>query len=210
MQRINLRATVSIQMAVGAVARRRVGLAVALRPGIGTALRHRVGLVYRVVNRQVQRIDLRTAVGVLMTVGVDTGSRVGLAVAIRPRVAATSLRSVGLVHRVVDGQVQRINLRAAVGIRVAVGMVAGRRVGHAVGPRVGAASFHREGLVHRRVHNQHHRHHAVAAVAGRQLGILRAGAGEGLAVPDVRQLAVTNLAGLGNLEAVAHRQHHRH
>ena len=71
-----------------------------------------------------QGIDLRAAVGVRMTVGVVAGGGVGLPVAVRPRISLALGYSDGGVNRVVDGQMQGIDLRAAVGVRMTVFVVA--------------------------------------------------------------------------------------
>ena len=209
-QRIDLRTSVGVLVTVDAVAGSRVDLTVALRPGVGTARFDRVDLMHRVVNGQVQRIDLRAAVCILVTVGTVAGSRVGLSVALRPSVGTACFHRDGGMHRIVNGQVQRIHLRAAVGILVAVGVVAGSCVGDSVNPRVVATGRHGEGFIYRRVHHQHHRHDGVAAVGGGQRGVLRAGAVEGLPIPNVGQFVDTYLAGLHHFESIGHRQRHRH
>ena len=88
-----------------------------------------------------QRIDLRAAVGIRVGVGVVAGGGVGLSITACPSVRAAFLDGYGGVHGVVNGQMQGINLRAAVAIRVAVSIVAGGGVGLTVAacPSVRAA-----------------------------------------------------------------------
>ena len=66
---------------------------------------------------QMQRIDLHTAVGILVGVGVVAGCRVGLPVPVRPGEGAASSGFDLLSHRVEDGQVQGRRAVAAVHAR---------------------------------------------------------------------------------------------
>ena len=66
---------------------------------------------------QVQRVDLRAAVCVSMGVFVGPALRVGGAV---PSVLAALAHSIGLMLRIVDGQMQRVDLCATVDIGVLV------------------------------------------------------------------------------------------
>ena len=174
-------------MTVGVVAADRVGRTVAARPRVGLAGNCRHGRVYRVVDGQVQRIYLRTAVGVIVAVGIVTAGGVSRTVAARPCVSFTSNFRHGRVYRVVDGQVQRIDLRAAVGVIVTVEVVTAGRVGRTVTARpcVGLAGNCRHSRVNGVVDGQMQCHRAVRAVYVGEVLYIVAGNGVGLLVPCV-------------------------
>ena len=83
----------------------------------------------RVVDGQVQRVNLCAAVGISVTVGVVAALSVGSAV---PHVVFAFRDGGGHVRRVVDRQVECINLSTSIGIRVTEGVITARRVGRAV------------------------------------------------------------------------------
>ena len=89
-----------------------------------------------------------------------------------------------------DSEVQGVNLRAAVGILMAVCVNAALSVGLSIGrPGVGAALGGGGRRSHWGVDHQHHRHHTVATVGGRDGGRLHTGLSESHAVPNVGQFA---------------------
>ena len=134
---IDLRAPIRILVDIGVVARGGVGCTI---PSITFASRLGKRQVGRIVDGQMQGIDLRAAVGVLVGVGVGSGGDIGLPVTVHPSVAATFRNGDGVVCRVVDGQMQGVNLCAPVGIGVTVSIVAGDRIGLAVATRPGVAA----------------------------------------------------------------------
>ena len=134
---IDLRAPVGIVVDIGVVAALGVGCTI---PSITFASRLGKRQVGRIVDGQMQGIDLRAAVGVLVGVGVGSGGDIGLPVTVHPSVAATFRNGDGVVCRVVDGQMQGVNLCAPVGIGVTVSIVAGDRIGLAVAVRPGVAA----------------------------------------------------------------------
>ncbi len=105
------------------------------------------------VDGQIQGVDLRAADDIKVAVGVDARLGVGLSVAVRPRVGSAFGDGDSRARRVVDGQVEGVDLRATVVVEVAVGVVAAFRVGLSV-PRVVAALGDGHGLVHRVVDGQ--------------------------------------------------------
>ena len=130
-------------------------------------------------------VDLRATVGVEVAVGVVAGGCVGLSVASCPGVGAALGDGDGLVHRVEDGQMEGVDLRATVGIGVAEGVGAGGGVGLSV-PDEGTAGLRRDGCVHRIVDGQVEGVDLGAAVGvGVTVGVV-AGSRVGLSVPSVR------------------------
>ena len=167
-QRIHLRTTVGIRMTVEVVAAIRDDSVSATNPfpSVALTILNREGRVHRVVDRQVQRIHLRTAVGILMAVEVVAAIRddsIGAAFSF-PSVALTFLNREGRVHRVVDRQVQGIDLRAAMSIQMAVGVVAACGVSLTVTicPSIASASLNRKGSVLWFVNRQSQCNHGVA------------------------------------------------
>ena len=130
-QSIDLCATVSIGVTVEVVSAFGVGFTVAVRPCVGLAGRGRERGVHRVVDGEVQGIDLRAAVSIGVDVGVVAAYRVGLCGSIHtgPYVGLAGRGRDCRMHRIVDGEVQGIDLRATVSIGVAVGVVAAFVVG---------------------------------------------------------------------------------
>ena len=184
MQGVDLCASVGVKMAVGVVARGNVGLSVAVRPGVGAAGTDGDRRVHRVEDGQVEGIDLRAAVGIKMTVGIVAGSRVGLSVTSGPSVGAALADGDGLMHRVENGQVEGVDLRAAVGVEMTVGVVAGSRVGMSV-PGVGAALADGDRRVHR-VEDGQVEGIDLRTTVGVEVAVsVVAGGGVGLSVPGV-------------------------
>ena len=95
---------------------------------------------------EVQGIDLRAPVGILVTVEIVAGFFISLSVSSCPSVRVVSGLRVRLVLRVVNGQVERVGAFAAVSVVVVVGVVAAGVVGRAV-PHVAFAFHHRFGIV---------------------------------------------------------------
>ena len=122
-----------------------VGLTIAVCPSVASTFCNSDGGVRRVVDGQVQGIDLSTTVSVPMTVGVVAGGSVGQPVAVRPCVSLALCDGDGGVRRVVDGQVQRVNLRATVGILELIRVSSRCGVGFAV-PCVAFTGLLRVGL----------------------------------------------------------------
>ena len=122
---IDLRAPVRIVVDVGVVAALGIGCAFPSK-----ALASRLGKrqVGRVVDGQMQGIDLCALVGIFVDIGVVARGGVSLAVAARPGVGTTFRNGDGVVCRVVDGQMQGIDLCAPVGIGMTVGIVVALRV----------------------------------------------------------------------------------
>ena len=114
--------------------------------------------MYRVVNRQVQRIYLRAAVRIQMAVSVGITGGVGFTITSFPSVALTLFYRDSPMHGIVDGQVQRIHLRATMGIRMTVEVITAIRddsVGTAFPyPGIALTFLNREGRVHRIVDGQ--------------------------------------------------------
>ena len=75
----------------------------------------------RIINRQVQSIDLRAAIGVLVAVCVVATLIICGAI---PCVAFASSLCDSSMHWIINRQVQGINLGAAIGIHMTVGVVA--------------------------------------------------------------------------------------
>ena len=155
MQGIDLCATVVVLVTVGVVAGDSVGLVIGL-PGVRTARGHCECRMHRIVDGQMQRVNLRAAMGILMAVGVVAALGVGNTVTASPGVGATFGYRNGGMNRREDGQVQRIDLRAAISILMAVGVVAALGVGNAgaASPGVGTAFGYRNGGVCRREDGQ--------------------------------------------------------
>ena len=180
-QSIDLRTAVGVIVRVGVVAAGGVGLTVTGRPGVGLHSGDGGGGIHRMVDGEVQRHGAVAACGVGQREGRLVGAfSVGLTV--DPREGLASLLLVNALGDMVDGQVQRVDLRTAVGILVAVGVVAADGVGLAVAgrPSVGLASRGRQGGVYRIVDGQMQRHHTVAACrigqrVGRRVGALSVG-----------------------------------
>ena len=210
-ERIDLRAVVSILVLVVVGAALGVGVAGTASPGVGAAGGFRNGGVHWREDGQIERIDLRAVMSILVLVVVGAALGVGNAGTASPGVGTASGFRNGRVYRVVNRQVQRIHLRATVGILMLVEVGVAFGVSLAVGlPSVGAAASNRSRYVHRGVHGQHHRHEAVATVGSFQLSGLCAGLIEGLAVPHDGQLAGAYGLGHRYLIHIAHRQDHRH
>ena len=93
-----------------------------------------------------QGVNLRTSVGILVTVKIVAGCFISLSVSSCPSVGVVSGLRVSLVLRVVNGQVERVGAFAAVSIAVVVGVVAAGVVGRAV-PHVAFAGHRRFGIV---------------------------------------------------------------
>ena len=70
-----------------------------------------------VMDGQIERVDLRTSVGILMGIVVGTGNRVGETVAVGPGVGVDSHFRGRSVYRMVDGQMQRDEAVATVAAR---------------------------------------------------------------------------------------------
>ena len=133
---------------------------------------------------QMQGVDLCTSVGVKMAVGVVARGDVGLSVAVRPDVGTAGTDGDRRVHRVEDGQVEGIDLRAAVGIKMTVGIVAGSSVGLSV-PGVGAALADGDRRVHR-VEDGQVEGIDLRTTVGVEVAVsVVAGGGVGLSVPGV-------------------------
>ena len=184
MQGVDLGAAVGVGMLIGVVAALGVGHArgsgtvepgVALAGFLGEDHRHRI------VDGQVQGVDLGAAVGVGMLIGVVAADAV---LGVVPGVAVASHHSLGLVDRVVDGQAEGGDAVTAVAAEGGVLVAATDGVGHAV-PLVADAGlgFHRGrgGLLDGEVQ----RHGAVAAVAAGELLAVGAGGGVRDLVPGV-------------------------
>ena len=132
-----------------------------------------------------QGVNLRTSVGILVTVKIVAGCFISLSVSSCPSVGVVSGLRVSLVLRVVNGQVERVGAFAAVSIAVVVGVVAAGVVGRAV-PHVAFAFHHRFGIVCAVVDGQMESDGAVGVVNGLEvLHIVTAGGVNGI-VPGVR------------------------
>ena len=146
---IDLCAAVGIFVAVCVGVALVVGLAITVCPLVAAASRFGSGSVCWIVDGEVEGDDGVATVGTAVLNG--EGRFVGAFVvrrAINPGVGAASLLLVNARRGIVDGQVQGIDLRAAVGVFVAVGVGAALGVGCAV-PRVAAASRFGDGCVGR-------------------------------------------------------------
>ena len=164
-QRIHLRATMGIQMAIEIVATIRDDSVSAASPFPSVALTflNRHGCMHRVVDGQVQRIHLRAAVGIQMSVGTVATGGIGFPITIRPSVTLALLNRDSRVHRIVDSQVQGIHLPTVIIILVTVGVNATIRddsVGAANSfPSIALTFLDREGGVHWVIDGQVQRHH---------------------------------------------------
>ena len=132
-----------------------------------------------------QSVNLRTSVSILVTVEIVAGCFISLSVSSCPSVGVVSGFCVGLVLRVVNGQVERVGAFAAVSVVVVVGVVAAGVIGRAV-PHVAFAFHHRFGIVCAVVDGQMESDGAVGVVNGLEvLHIVTAGGVNGI-VPGVR------------------------
>ena len=214
MQGIDLRTTMGIRMTVEVVAAIRddsVGAASPF-PSVALTFHNCDGCVYGVVNSQVQRIHLRAAVGIRMTVEVVAAIRDDSVSATNPfpSVALTILNREGRVHRVVDRQVQRIHLRTAVGILMAVEVVTTLRddsIGAAFPfPSVALTFLNREGSVHRIVDRQVQGIHLRAAMSIQMAVGVVAACGVSLTVTICPSIASASLNREGSVLWFVNRQ----
>ena len=93
----------------------------------------------RIVDGEVQRVDLRAAIIVEVGVGVEACGCVGGAAACIPSICLTSHLCDGCMDRIVDGEVQRVDLRAVVGVGMTIGIDTANAISRAL-PGVGLAS----------------------------------------------------------------------
>ncbi len=181
MQGIDLRAAVLVGMGERVVAICCIGVPV---PDVVVADIDGHGGVRREVDGEVEGIDLRAAVCIGMLVSVGSGLGVGKTVAKRPGVCLALDDGDGRMVRVIDGEVEGIDLRAAVGVGMREGVAAGIGVGGPV-PDVRLACAVRERRVYRvedgEVEGVHLRATVVIDV---RVGVV-AGTGVGGPVPGV-------------------------
>ncbi len=134
-----------------------------------------------VEHRQMQSVNLRTAVVVEMTVLIVAARGVGQSVAVCPSVGVVSSDGVSLMLRLVDGEVQGDCRVCTVDVLILTRVVAGCRIYDAV-PLVGFAGgdckFIRRGVEHRQMQSVNLR----AAVAVEVAVLIVAARGVGLSV----------------------------
>ena len=142
-----------------------------------------------VLDSEVEGIDLHTAVGVAVVVGVDARGCVGLVGESCPVEAVAGDGPEGHVVRAEDGEVEGVGARA--GVTIVVGEEVGARCGVGVAIARGNPSVDRAGCVGERcvrcgVDSEVEGHGGVAAVGieDLELGIEVATGGVGSAVPD--------------------------
>ena len=171
-------------------------------PSIGFASSVSLRHMYRMIDRQMQRINLCTTVRIQMLIGIVTAGGINLAV---PCVSLTSGVSLGHMNRMIDRQMQRIHLRTTIRIQVLVGIVTAGGISLFI-PCVSHTSGVSLGHMNRMIDRQMQRIYLRATIRIQMLVCVITTGGIDLSIPRV---SLTSGICLGNMHRMIDRQMQR-